>query len=153
MYSCSVEKKSLLCYPFEYHVTPFIQEDPSHRGRSIVSPGARYLAPPKIVGFPSKIFYSRGKYRHWSGIFCIFHDFVYYHHKQTVCKKTLGMARKWDFAANTGPDCDRDLSVIGWLRSTRTRCWIPFKQPCHCPDDVWHFYPYNPFGSFSSSIC
>ncbi len=63
MYSCSVEKKPLLCYAFEYHVPAFIQEDASHRGRNIVSPGARYLAPPKIVGFPFKILYSLGKYR------------------------------------------------------------------------------------------
>ena len=80
MYSGLVEKKPLLCYPFEDYVPAFIQEVPSHCGRNVVSPGARYFAAPKIIGLPFTILYSLGKCRHWSGVFCVFHDSVYRHY-------------------------------------------------------------------------
>lgn len=152
MYSCLVEKKSLLCYPFENHVS-FIQKDSHRRGRYIIPPGTRYLATSGIVGLPFTKLHSLGKCHHWSDIFCVFHEFVYYHHKQTVCKKTIGMARKFDFAADAGPDCDRRLSIIGGLRSTRTRGRIPIKQPCHRANNIWHHYSYHSFGRLSPSIC
>jgi len=152
MYSHSVEKKSLLCYPFEYHVQAFIEKDSYQRGRRIVPPGTRYLAAPSIIGYAFTFLHSLGKCRHWSGIFCIFHDFVYWHHKQTVCKKKIGMARKFDFAVNTSHHCDGGLSLIGWLRSTRTRGRIPIKRPDHGAHHIRDLYAYDPFGSGSPTI-
>ena len=152
-YSGSVEKKPLLCYPFEYHAPPFIQKDPSYCGRNIVTPGAGYFAVPNIFGLPLAIFSYPGKGRDRSSIFCVFDGLVHFHYQPTVCKKAVGMACKWGFAPDTGPDRNGDLSIIGRLHFRRTRGRTPLKQSCHNPDNVWHLYPYNPFGNASSPIC
>ena len=98
---------------------------------------------PKSLDFLLRSFTSLGQLSHWSGVFCAFMFCLLSSSADSLQKNALEWRANGILLLTQIFDCDRNLSLIGWLRSTRTRGWIPFKQPCHHPDDLRHLYPYN----------